>query len=457
MFVGRERELSKLQSAYRRDKFEMAVMYGRRRVGKTRLITEFMGDKDAIYFSALEVSAKMNLSNLSRAIMTYETGRSIGSFSYGSFEECFDALYQISKEKRLIFVIDEYPYLASSFPGISSLLQQYIDLKFKETKLFIILCGSSMSFMENQVLGYESPLYGRRTMQFKINPLDFWESRQFHQNFTEEEKAIIYGITGGIPQYLEYIDDSKSLSENIIDNFFDNTAYLYDEPGNLLKQELREPALYNSIITAIADGASRINEISTKAGMDNPVCSKYIKSLIELGIVRKEKPAMENDAKRSIYRLDDGMFRFWYRFVAPSVDRICQNQGAVAYRNIEPQISDFMGQVFEEMCKQFLWKLNLDGTIDFAKAERWWGTNPQLKRQEEIDIIAYDDSKMIFCECKWRNEKLSRRVAEELLAKSEMFWGKEKSFILFSKSGFTDDCLALQKDKNIKMFSLADF
>ena len=457
MFVGRERELSKLQSAYRRDKFEMAVMYGRRRVGKTRLITEFMGDKDAIYFSALEVSAKMNLSNLSRAIMTYETGRSIGSFSYGSFEECFDALYQISKEKRLIFVIDEYPYLASSFPGISSLLQQYIDLKFKETELFIILCGSSMSFMENQVLGYESPLYGRRTMQFKINPLDFWESRQFHQNFTEEEKAIIYGITGGIPQYLEYIDDSKSLSENIIDNFFDNTAYLYDEPGNLLKQELREPALYNSIITAIADGASRINEISTKAGMDNPVCSKYIKSLIELGIVRKEKPAMENDAKRSIYRLDDGMFRFWYRFVAPNVDRICQNQGAVAYRNIEPQISDFMGQVFEEMCKQFLWKLNLDGTIDFAKAERWWGTNPQLKRQEEIDIIAYDDSKMIFCECKWRNEKLSRRVAEELLAKSEMFWGKEKSFILFSKSGFTDDCLALQKDKNIKMFSLADF
>lgn len=457
MFVGRERELSKLQSAYRRDKFEMAVMYGRRRVGKTRLITEFMGDKDAIYFSALEVNAKMNLSNLSRAIMTYETGRSIGSFTYGSFEECFDALYQISKEKRLIFVIDEYPYLASSFPGISSLLQQYIDLKFKETKLFIILCGSSMSFMENQVLGYESPLYGRRTMQFKINPLDFWESRQFHQNFTEEEKAIIYGITGGIPQYLEYIDDSKSLSENIIDNFFDNTAYLYDEPGNLLKQELREPALYNSIITAIADGASRINEISTKAGMDNPVCSKYIKSLIELGIVRKEKPAMENDAKRSIYRLDDGMFRFWYRFVAPSVDRICQNQGAVAYRNIEPQISDFMGQVFEEMCKQFLWKLNLDGTIDFAKAERWWGTNPQLKRQEEIDIIAYDDSKMIFCECKWRNEKLSRRVAEELLAKSEMFWGKEKSFILFSKSGFTDDCLALQKDKNIKMFSLADF
>ena len=184
MFVGRERELSKLQSAYQKDKFEMAVMYGRRRVGKTRLISEFTADKDAIYFSALEVSEKMNLSNLSRAIMTYETGRSIGDFSYGSFEACFETLYQLGKEKRLIFVIDEYPYLAGSFKGISSLLQQYIDLKFKETKLFIILCGSSMSFMEHQVLGYESPLYGRRTMQFKINPLDFWECRHFHRNFT---------------------------------------------------------------------------------------------------------------------------------------------------------------------------------------------------------------------------------------------------------------------------------
>ena len=174
MFIGRERELSKLTKAYNSDKFQMAVIYGRRRVGKTKLITEFVKDKEAIYFSALEVGEKMNLANLSRSIMAYETGRSIGDFTYGSFEQCLEALFDIASEKRLVFVIDEYPYLAASFKGISSLLQQYIDLKFKETKLFIILCGSSMSFMENQVLGYQSPLYGRRTMQLKINPLDFW-------------------------------------------------------------------------------------------------------------------------------------------------------------------------------------------------------------------------------------------------------------------------------------------
>ena len=454
MFIGRERELSKLTKAYNSDKFQMAVIYGRRRVGKTKLITEFVKDKEAIYFSALEVGEKMNLANLSRSIMAYETGRSIGDFTYGSFEQCLEALFDIASEKRLVFVIDEYPYLAASFKGISSLLQQYIDLKFKETKLFIILCGSSMSFMENQVLGYQSPLYGRRTMQLKINPLDFWESRQFHHNFTDEEKAIIYGVTGGIPQYLEFIDDNKSLKENIIDNFFDNSSYLFDEPSNLLKQELREPALYNSIITAIAGGASRVNEIAAKAGMDNPACSKYMNSLMELGIVRREKPAMEKEVKRSIYRLDDGMFRFWFRFVAPNVDRINKGQGDIVYQNIESQISDFMGQVFEEICKQYLWKLNLAGELAFENAERWWGTDPRYKRQEEIDIIAYNDEKLIFCECKWRNEKVSIRILNELIEKSEMFSGKQKTYMMFSKSGYTEECIKQADEKSVKLISM---
>ena len=151
MFVGRKKEMSKLTEAYNNNKFEMAVIYGRRRVGKTKLITEFIKDKEAIYFSALEVSDKINLANLSRSIMSYETGRNVGTFSYGSYADCLDALYEIAKTKKLIFVIDEYPYLAASFRGISSLLQQYIDLKWKETNMLVILCGSSMSFMENQV------------------------------------------------------------------------------------------------------------------------------------------------------------------------------------------------------------------------------------------------------------------------------------------------------------------
>jgi len=302
MFVGRDKELERLNKAYNGNQFEMVVIYGRRRVGKTTLITEFIKDKKAIYFSGLETSAKNNLANLSQRIMEYVTGLENVKISYDRFEDCFDNIYNLAANERLIFVIDEYPYLAASYKGISSLLQQYIDLKFKKTKLFLILCGSSMSFMENQVLGYKSPLYGRRTMQLKINPFDFFESMQFHTGFSEEESAIIYGITGGIPQYLEQIDDKKTLRENIIDNFFNTSSYLFEEPSNLLKQELREPALYNAIIEAVAEGSSKMNEIATKTGLDATLCNKYIKSLIELGIIKREKPAMEKNAKRSIYR-----------------------------------------------------------------------------------------------------------------------------------------------------------
>ena len=177
---------------------------------------------------------------------------------------------------------------------------------------------------------------------------------------------------------------------------------------------------------------------------------------MDLGIIKKEKPAMEKEAKRSIYRLDDGMFRFWFRFVAPNVDRINKGQGDIVYKNIEPQISDFMGQVFEEISKQYLWRLNLAGAVDFASAERWWGTNPHYKKQEEIDIIAYDDGKMIFCECKWRNNKVPKSVVDSLIEKSEMFYGKEKSYIVFSKSGFTDECVKQQDGDKIRLVSLED-
>jgi len=457
MFVGRDKELERLNKAYNGNQFEMVVIYGRRRVGKTTLITEFIKDKKAIYFSGLETSAKNNLANLSQRIMEYVTGLENVKISYDRFEDCFDNIYNLAANERLIFVIDEYPYLAASYKGISSLLQQYIDLKFKKTKLFLILCGSSMSFMENQVLGYKSPLYGRRTMQLKINPFDFFESMQFHTGFSEEESAIIYGITGGIPQYLEQIDDKKTLRENIIDNFFNTSSYLFEEPSNLLKQELREPALYNAIIEAVAEGSSKMNEIATKTGLDATLCNKYIKSLIELGIIKREKPAMEKNAKRSIYRLNDGMFRFWYRFIPQNIDRINNGRGEGVYENIKSHISDFMGEVFEDICKQYLWKLNREGKLEFAFAEKWWGTNPQKRQQSEIDIIAYDEKKAIFCECKWRNELVNESIITELIEKSAMFSFPVKEYMIFSKSGFEEECINKYSNSHIvKLISFDD-
>ena len=442
MFVGRERELKKLNEMYNGDKFECAVIYGRRRVGKTTLIQEFVKNKKSIYFLSLETSERVNLENFSTGVLSMVIKNINNPPRFANFTNAFEAVADLAANERIVLVIDEYPYLANSVQGISSIIQAQIDMRLKNSKLFLILCGSSMSFMENQVLGYQSPLYGRRTAQFKIQPFSFFESMQFHQNYDAHDNAVVYGITGGIPQYLSCIDDNKNLRENIIDNFFDPSSYLYEEPSNLLKQELREPQTYNEIITAIATGSSRLNEISTKTGLDTSVCSKYLTSLTALGIVKKERPAFDEKSKKTIYRLGDNMFRFWYRFVPQNVSLIHSGAGERAYANIERHIPHYMGEVFEEICKQYMWRENTAERLPFyfQNADRWWGTNPIKKSEQEIDIIAYDDTRAVFCECKWTNEPVGSSVLDGLIEKSTMFSYREKYYFLFSKSGYTEQC-----------------
>jgi AAA+ ATPase superfamily predicted ATPase len=311
--------------------------------------------------------------------------------------------------------------------------------------------------MENQVLGYQSPLYGRRTAQLKIQPFNFFESIDFHKNYDPYDNALVYGITGGIPQYLTQINGSKTLKENIIESFFDPSSYLFEEPSNLLKQELREPQMYNDIITAIATGSSRLNEIATMTGMETAICSKYLRSLITLGIVRKEFPIFSEKSNKTIYRLADHMFRFWYRFVPQNISQIQSGAGSMAYEYIERHIPGYMGEVFEEICKQYLWRENLAERLPFyfRDAGRWWGANPIEKREEEIDIIAHDDARALFCECKWTKEPVGKDVLDGLIKKSMMFHHKEKLYCLFSKSGYTDQC-KLSAGSNVKLVEFKD-
>jgi AAA+ ATPase superfamily predicted ATPase len=445
MFIGRERELQTLNGRYNSGKFEFLPIYGRRRVGKTALIQKFIEGRKAIFFTAVESSESQNLRGLSSAI--YEFANSVAAdLSFDSFGAAFDSVFEIAKKEKVIFVIDEYPYLAESYAPVSSILQKYIDHKFKNTDMFIILCGSSMSFMEYQVLGYKSPLYGRRTGQIKVEPFSFADSAKFHKNFKKEEQAVIYGITGGIPRYLEMIDDRLSLKENIINAFFTADTMLFEEPSNLLKQELREPQTYNGILTSIAEGASKMNEIVTKAniaGFDSSKCNKYLQSLIALGIIKKELPILALNSKKSIYRLNDGMFRFWYRFVSQNISRIHLGLGDAVYSRIEPQLPAYMGEVFEEICKQWLWQENIGGRLffQFQDCGRWWETDPVLKEEVEIDLLAFDDDKRkaIFGECKWTNEKIGKKTVDALEKKADKFNYDEKYYILFSKSGFTED------------------
>ena len=448
MFIGREKELNALEKLYQSGKFEFVVIYGRRRVGKTALINHFIDDKKSIYFMGVESNAKQNLENLSKSILEFSSGIQTETY-FPSYQAALEYVFQLAERERVVLAIDEYPYVARASKSLASTFQLLID-KYKDTsKLMLILCGSSMSYMEDHVLAYKAPLYGRRTAQMKIIPFDFEETCAYFRNLSDEDKALIYGIVGGTPQYLLQMSDTLSVEENIKNTYLNPMSFLYEEPVNLLKQEVREPAIYNAIITAIATGHSRMSEISTKVGEDTNVVSGYIKNLISLGIIKKETPYGEKASKKSIYSIEDNMFYFWYRFVLDNNSVIVRGAADLVYKRIEAQLSDYMGRVFEEICTQYLWKLLLLGKmpIEFVSLGRWWGNDPRQKCQTEIDIMGEQDSNSaIFAECKWRNENVDLDVLETLIGRSRLFHYTNVHYYLFSKTGFTKGCMEKAKE-----------
>ena len=459
MFIGRERELKALNKLYGSNKFEFAVIYGRRRIGKTELIKQFLGDKKAIYFMGIESNAKLNLENFSKSILEFNTGiRADTSFS--NFQAALEYVFQLAENDRIILAIDEYPYVARSSKSLASTLQLLID-KYKDTsKLMLILCGSSMSYIEDHVLSYKAPLYGRRTAQIKLLPFDFEETCRYLADMSGEDKALMYGAVGGTPQYLLQINDKLSVEDNIKNTYLNPISFLYEEPTNLLKQEVREPAIYTAIITAIATGASRMADISTKVGEDTSVCTTYIKNLISLGIVQKETPYGEKASRKTIYSIEDNMFRFWYRFVLENNSIIARGADDLAYKRIEPYFTDYMGKVFEDISAQYLWKLLVTGKspIEFTSLGRWWGNDPRTRSQTEIDIMGEQDkNSALFAECKWTNEKIDLGVLETLVQRSELFAYKNIHLFLFAKSGFTKGCIDKATELgNVSLVTYAD-
>ena len=459
MFIGREHELATLNRLYASNKFEFAVIYGRRRIGKTALINQFIDDKKAIYFMGVESNAKQNLENFSRSILGYHTGMDTDT-AFLSFQAALEYVFKLAEKERIVLAIDEYPYVARSSKSLASTIQLLID-QYKDTSmLMLILCGSSMSYMEDHVLAYKAPLYGRRTAQIKLLPFSFEETCRYFKNFSAEEKALAYGIVGGTPQYLLQMDDHLSIEENIKNTYLNPTSALYEEPTNLLKQEVREPAIYTAIITAIATGASRMSEISGKVGEDTNVCATYLKNLVTLGIVQKEMPYGEKASKRSIYSIDDNMFRFWYRFIPENASMIARGAADLVYKRIEPYLSEYMGKVFEEICKQYFWKLLLDGKcpVEFSSLGRWWGNDPVHKCQAEIDIMGEQDKDTaLFGECKWTNAKVDLSVLEALVKRGELFPYSKVHYFLFAKSGFTKGCIdQAEQMGNVTLVSYQD-
>lgn len=461
-FHGRENELNQLNNLYDKDGFKFVVMYGRRRVGKSSLIQEFINQdsKPNISYMAIEQNDKVNLEGFSEVVLSkYAEAKSYLS-SFESWDRALDYIISQARDDKLVLFIDEYPYIANSNASISSLLQKFIDLKFKSTNIMLILCGSSMSFMENQVLGLQSPLYGRRDIQFKIEPFDYYDSGLFFENSSNEDKALAYAVTGGIPLYLNKLKNYNSIEDGIKKEFLKKSGSLYDEPRNLLLQELREPYLYNAIITAIASGASRVNDISMRIGEDTKKVSKYLDTLISLKIIKKEFPLNERKERNGIYSITDNLFRFWYRFIPANNVNIESGKADYIYTyRILPALPDYMGHIFEDMCIQYLKRQNSDDVLPFIfdSIGRWWGSNPVEKRQEEIDILAVSEERALFCECKWKN-LIGIDVLNSLISKSTIFpVYKEKYYCLFAKGDFTDELKqSASTNKNIILFTLND-
>ena len=461
-FYGRERELGELEALYKRKGFKFVVVYGRRRVGKSTVIQKFitMDDKPHISYMSLEQNDKQNLEDFSEAVLNKYSAAKSYLTSFASWDKALDYIVEQAGREKLVLFIDEYPYLANANKTLSSTLQKYADGAFKPTNITLVLCGSSMSFMENQVLGAKSPLYGRRDMQFKIEPFDYYDSAKFFDNWNNEDKAFSYAVSGGIPLYLNKLKNNGSIAGGIKNEFLKKNGSLYEEPRNLLLQELREPAVYNAIIKAIAGGASKPNEIAIKAGEESKKISKYLAALMNLHLVKKEMPVIGGQERNGIYRLSDNMFRFWYKFVIDNNMIIESGMFDYAYdEKILPQFPEFMGPIFEDICVQYMKRQNKERKLPvvFSNIGRWWGNNPIEKRQEEVDLIAAAGKTAIFGECKWKDHT-GADVLNELKRKAEMFRQfSQKYYYIFSKGQFSDSLKGIAgEDKNVRLITLND-
>ena len=458
-FIGREKELGQLDALYHQPGFQMVVMYGRRRVGKTTLLNEFTRDKRSIFYMATRTSAGDNLAGLSRAILA---GSGIGGMgaSFSGYPEAFHSLTGMARSERLVVVLDEFPYLLEVVAGITSVLQKVIDQEWLRSGIMLILCGSSISMMEDEVLSEKSPLYGRRTAQMDIQPFDYRAAAEFLPDYSPENKALSYGITGGIPKYLSMLDPGKSLEDNIIALFFDDAGFFFEEPGNLLQQEFRNVAAYNTLLQAVAGGAVQVSEMSQKTHMDTALISQMLRRLLRIRIVRKDVPVPRQQNKRyTQYVLQDGMFRFWFAYVASAANAVERGYGAEYFRQrVKPSLHNYMGSEFEGICRQYLWNhlMDFSGELFITDVGKWRGMDAEKREPADIDVVGIDDSSKtaVAGECKFKREKMGARELATLKHRAGLIRPYQvKDFLLFSLSGFSPD---LPAEPGVRLVTLED-
>ena len=476
MFIGRKQELQFLEDKYNSKGGQLIVLYGRRRVGKTETLREFCKGKRHIFYSCREVSDKLQLRSFSEKLLKENIPAASYIKEFADWETALKSVLDLpyGNEKKLL-IIDEFPYMCRGNESIPSVLQNLWDELFKDENVMIVLCGSAMSFIEKELLAEKNPLYGRATGIYKMEAMSFYDAVQFFPDYSDRDKIIAYSILGGIPHYLRQFDADLTLEENIKRNILTKGCVLYSEVEFLLRQELRETPLYNSIIEAVALGNTKLNDISVKSLVDDTSkTSVYLKNLIELEIVKREFSVDDGtkeraNTNRGLYRLTDNFFRFWYAFVFTNYSELESGDadGVFEYA-IKPNLHEFASFAFEDVCREYIRKMQRAGRLPFRyqRMGRWWGKTTVRRKDKtevqetEIDLLAVSPKvdQYLVGECKFKGRPFS--FAEYLDTSAKLSQQKEKAeffYYLFSESGFDDNLTTeAEKDEHLALVGLED-
>lgn len=444
VFLGRKKELNLLESLYNSSKFEMLILHGRIRVGKSFLLSHFakLHQKNTIYFTGDKSSEKSNVRTFCEELNNIlNAGEFINSLE--TWKDVYSFLKNIELKERLVIIIDEFTYLYNSNPAFDSGLQNAIDKILKEKNIFLILCGSEVSVIEEIIDNSSKPLYGRKTAELKLLPFTYKEAREFFPKYSDEEALIAYSILGGIPLYLSLFDDSLSIKENVIKNCLSTTSYLFNEIETLLRMELKETYFYKNIMLAINAGASTFNTIKDKVDDDAAKVAKYINVLINLGFIKKEVPCGEKEKSRNtLYSISDNYFAFYFAFIFKHQNMLNGLISPDLYYEREltkEALNLFIGHRFEAICETYLKEQFYNGKMPFFAENigRWWGNNPVLKKQEEIDIVALNENNAVICECKYTEEPFDEKQLKDLQDSALCIHQQNKTFIIFAKNGIS--------------------
>ncbi len=447
-FLGREKEILDLEKEYARDG-GFVVIYGRRRIGKTTLIKQFIKSKTAFYFLATKEVESQSMKRFA-GVIARTTGNSVmQKAAFSDWLDLFQAVADYKPNEKKVLVIDEFPYLVKVNDSFPSILQNAWDEILKDSNVMLILCGSLISMMKKHALSYESPLYGRRTAQMRIAPLPFTTVYE-NQKLSFEEAAEQYSITGGVPKYMEFFSDGQPLYEQIKENVLSKNGFLYEEPNFLLADEVQVPTNYSSIIKVIADGNHKLGTIAGILGLETSALTPYLKTLSELGFIEKQVPVTEKNAEKTrkgLYFISDNFLRFWFRYVYPYKGELELDNTQISLDELDKDFKEkFVAFAYEDICKEIFARLCSDKAIDFtpSKIGSYWLNDKSGNTQ--IDVMAVDTvNKRLFAgECKYHNQPIDADVYFELVKKvdnsSEIksaFKGYTVIYGVFSKSGFT--------------------